>query len=148
MKTIIRIGFVAIILCIFALPVQAESDRVYEQGSVWGISYIETKPGHFDDYLLDLSNVWKKFLDEQIKDGIILSYKILNISAPRDNEPNLMLLVEFKNWATFDTPDKYYDDLTKKIMGSLDMATQSNIDREKLRSLRGSQTAVELLFKK
>ena len=148
MKTILRISFVIVLLCLFVLPVQAQSDRVYERGSVWGITYVETKPGHFDDYLTDLSKVWKKFLDAQIKDGLILSYKMLNIASVRDNEPNLILMVEFKNWATFDTPNEYYDKLTEKIMGSLEKADQSNIDRGELRTLRGDVTATELLFKK
>lgn len=149
MKTILRISFVIVLLCLFVLPVQAQSDeRVYERGSIWTISYVATKPGHFDDYLIDLSKVWKKFLDAQIKDGLILSYKMFSIASVRDNEPNLILMVEFKNWATFDTPDKYYDKLTEKIMGSLEKADQSNIDRGELRTLRGGVTAVELLFKK
>jgi len=147
-KTILRIGIVVVLLCLVVLPVKAQSDQVYDRGSVWGITYVETKPGHFDDYLTDLSNVWKKFLDAQIEDGLILSYKILSVAAVRDSEPNLLLMVEFKNWATFDTPDDYYDKLTAKIMGSLEKAEQSNIDRGELRTIRGGFNAVELKFKK
>ncbi len=148
MKTILHISFVVVLFCIFVLPVQAQSERVYEQGSVWSVGYVETKPGHFDDYLTDLSRVWKKYLDEQIKDGVVLSYKILNVTSPRDDEPDLMLLVEYKNWAVFDKPDEYWDGVLKKVQGSFDKAMQANIDREELRNLRGGVTAVELLFKK
>ena len=148
MKTILRISFVVILLCLFVIPVQAQSsDRVYEQGSVWTISYVETKPGHFDDYLTNLSNVWKKYLDENVKNGKVLSYKILSVNSPRDAEPDLILLVEQKDWAVFDTPDEYWDGVAKKVQGSLDKAKQANIKREELRTLRGSQTAVELIFK-
>ena len=148
MKTIIQIGIVIIMLCFIVIPVQAQSDRVYEPGSVWSVAYVETKPGHFDDYLSDLSNVWKKFMDEQIQLGDVLSYKILSISAPRDNEPDLILLVEYKNWAVFDKPYEYTDNIIEKIMGSLDKSNQANIKREELRELRGSQNAIELIFKK
>ena len=131
------------------MPVQAQSEeRAYEQGSVWTISYIETKPGHFDDYLKDLSNVWKKYLDENLKDGKVLSYKILSVSSPRDDEPDLILMIEQNDWAVFDTPDEYWDGVAKKVQGSLDKAQQAGIKRDELRTLRGSQTAVELLFKK
>jgi hypothetical protein len=61
MKTIMRISFVIVLLCIFVLPVQAQSDRVYEDGSVWSISYIKTKPTHFDDYLKNLNDTWRKY---------------------------------------------------------------------------------------
>ena len=149
MKTILRISFVIVLFCLFAMPVQAQSEkRVYENGSVWTITYVKTKPGHFDDYLKDLSMVWKKYLDEQIKDGKALSYKILNVAFARDDEPNLILLVEQKDWATFDTPIEYWEGVSKKVQGSLDKAEQASIDREQLRTLRGSTSAVELLFKK
>ncbi|MFC1786071.1 hypothetical protein ACFLZA_01745 [Candidatus Neomarinimicrobiota bacterium] len=148
MKIIIRLGIIIVLLCLFVIPVQAQSEeRAYEQGSVWTISYIETKPGHFDDYLEDLSNVWKKYLDENLKDGKVLSYKILSVSSPRDDEPDLILMIEQKDWAVFDTPDEYWDEVAKKVQGSLDKAQQAGIKREELRTLRGSQTAVELLFK-
>ena len=148
MKTILHISFVVVLLCLFVIPVQAQSEeRAYEQGSVWTISYRETKPGHFDDYLEDLSNVWKKYLDENLKDGKVLSYKILSVSSPRDDEPDLILMIEQKDWAIFDTPDEYWDGVAKKVQGSLDKAQQAGIKREELRTLRGSQTAVELLFK-
>ena len=149
MKTILRLGFIIILFCIFAIPIQAQSsDRVYDRGSVWEIAYVQTKPGHFDDYLKDLSNVWKVMLDELKKDGKIISYKVLSINSTRDNEPDLILMVEQKNWAVFDTPDEYYDGVINKVLGSQDKAKQANIKREDLRTLRGSQYAVELLFKK
>ena len=144
----LRICFMTVLLCLFVIPVQAQSEeRAYEQGSVWSIGYIKTKPGHFDDYLMNLSNVWKKNLDLYKKDGKILSYKVLNVNWAGDNEPNLILMIEWKDWATFDTPDEYWDEISNKIMGSLDKSKQANIKREELRTLRGGNVAVELLFK-
>ena len=130
-------------------PAQADDHRVYEDGgSVWNISFIETKPGYFDDYIENLSQIWKRYLDEQKKDGDVLSYKMIPIAFPRDGEPNLMLMVEFKNWASFDRGNDYFDKLAKKLQGGTEQATQSNIDREKLRSLRGGFAGQEIKFKK
>jgi len=150
MKTILRISFVIVLLCLFALPVQGqEKERNYEYGSVWDITYIKTKPGHFDDLVNDhLANVYKKYLDAYIKDGKVLSYKILDIAWARDDEPNLILMVEYKDWATFDTPVEYWEGVSKKVQGSLDKAKQTYIDREEIRTIRGSKAAVEILFKK
>ncbi len=147
MKTILYISFVIVLLCLFVMPVQAQSERAYKTGSIWSITYIETKPGHFDDYLKDLSMVWKKYLDEHIKNGKVISYKILNVAFPRDNEPNLILMVERLNWAVADTPDEYWDGVAKKVQGSLDKIKQANINREDLRSLRGGIGTTELIFK-
>ncbi|MBT8143423.1 MAG: hypothetical protein KJO55_01915 [Gammaproteobacteria bacterium] len=127
----------------------ADGHRVYEDGgSVWTVSFIETKPGHFDDYIENLNNIWRRYLDAQKDDGDVLSYKMIPISFPRDGEPNLMLMVEFKNWAAFDRGNDYFDKLAKKLQGGIDEATQSNIDREALRELRGGFVGQEISFKK
>jgi len=147
MKTILRIGIVVVLLCLIVMPIQAQSDRVYEGGSVWGITYVKTEPGYFDDYLKDLSMVWKKYNDQYIKDGNVLSYKILNVDSPRDGEPNLILMVEFPNWATFDLKADYWDGVAKKVQGSLEKAKHAGIDRQKLRTIKGGLTVRELIFK-
>ena len=141
-----RVLFLSIALILVA-PAQAQ-DRVYEDGgSVWTISFIETKPGHFDDYIANLNQIWRRYLDEQKKDGHVLSYKMIPIAFPRDGEPNLVLMVEFKNWAAFDLGNAYFDGLAEKLQGGIDQATQSNIDREELRSLRGGFAGQEITFK-
>jgi hypothetical protein len=142
------------ICCLFTLAfitissAQAD-DRVYSDGgSVWSISFIETKAGHFDDYIENLNQIWRRYLDEQKKDGDVLSYKMIPIAFPRDGEPNLMLMVEFKNWAAFDRGNnEYFDQLAERLQGSVDKATQSNIDREEIRSLRGGYAGQEITFK-
>ena len=132
-----------------AVSVANADDRAYtDGGSVWTVSFIETKPGHFDDYIENLSNIWKRYLDAQKEDGDVLSYKMIPVSFPRDGEPNLMLMVEFKNWASFDRGNDYFDKLAQRLQGGIDQATQSNIDREALRELRGGFVGQEIHFKK
>jgi hypothetical protein len=58
-------------------------------------------------------------------------------------------MVEYKNWATFDKMDsEYTEKLINKIMGSVEMGAQSNIDRGELRTIRGGITAQEIKFMK
>ena len=123
-----------------------DSTRVYDQDSVWNVSYVRTKPGQFNAYLNDLSTVWRVYLDASKADGDVLSYKILSVAAPRDGEANLILLVEFKNYATFDRSIEYFEKQAEKIQGSLDATTQASIDRGALRDLMGSLNARELHF--
>ena len=148
MKASLRM--LSILLGLFALTAAQAQDRVYEDGgSVWSVSFIETKPGHFDDYIANLNQIWRRYLDQQVEDGHVLSYKMIPISFPRDGEPNLMLMVEFKNWAAFDAGNnEYFDKLAEKLQGGVDQATQSNIDREELRNLRGGFVGQEISFKK
>ena len=135
-------------LAMLAFSTAQADDRAYDDGgSVWTVSFIETKPGHFDDYIENLNRIWRRYNDEQMKDGDVLSYKMIPIASPRDGEPNLMLMVEFKNWAAFDRDNEYFDKMAEKLQGGVDQATQSNIDREELRNLRGGFTGQEITFK-
>lgn len=148
MKVLIRATLMALLLG-SVVSVTNAADRVYtDGGSVWTVSFIETKPGHFDDYIENLGQIWKRYLDAQKKDGHVLSYKMIPISFPRDGEPNLMLMVEFKNWAAFDLGNDYFDKLAERLQGGVDQATQSNIAREELRELRGGFVGQEIHFKK
>jgi len=139
--------FVAALL---AISTAQAAERVYQDGgSVWAVSYVETKPGHFDDYIENLSQVWRRYLDEQKKDGQVLSYKMIPIAFPRDGEPDLMLMVEYKNWAAFDRfNNEYMDALSQRLQGGVDKARQSNVDREEIRTLRGGFVGQEIKFKK
>ncbi len=76
----------------------------------------------------------------------MLSYKVLNIISTRDGEPDLILLVEWKNMAVFDRGVEYFEEMTVRIAGSIDEQVNRNIKREDLRNLRGGQIAQELVF--
>jgi len=139
----------AVLLCtVITLNSYAQtSERAFEEGSVWAVSYVETKAGQFNDYIADLSNVWRKFLDHQKEDGLVKSYKMLSIPYTRDDEPNLILMIEYTNWAAFDNGVEYFEELASEIMGSMDNAQEANINRGELRALRGSLVAQEIMFK-
>ena len=149
MNTVLRIGLVVVLICFVLIPIQAQdNEKKYEFGSVWVITDIEIKPGHFDNLVNDhLATEYKKYIEEYIKDGKAVSYKILTVDSPRDGEPNLILMVEYPNWAVFDTPQEYWENVAKKVQGSLDEAQSKYIDRGKIRTIRGSKTAIELNFK-
>lgn len=120
--------------------------RVYDEGSVWGISYIEVKPGQLNAYMANINGAWRSQRTMAQKRGDELGYKILQVADPRDNEPNLILMVEFKNWAVRDRTLAQAEADTKAIQGSLDKAMQATIDRGALRTPRGSLVAQELKF--
>src|SRR5438552_2254250 len=55
----------------------AQSDAPYTEGSVWQVTMIKTKPGMSDDYLKGLAKSLKTILEEEKKQGLIVSYKLL-----------------------------------------------------------------------
>ena len=146
LKYILSIVVSIFVAMSFMSTAAVSADRVYDNGTVWYVSFVRTKPGKYDDYLADLNNVWRKYIEAQMKDGDIVSYKLMNVAARRKNESNLVLMVEFKNWATFDRSLDYFDKMAAKIQGSVDKATEANVDREALRTLNGSLILQEVKF--
>lgn len=150
MKTILRALALGAALCLTGVSAsQAQNaPRVYENGSVWSINYIETKPGMFDDYMAYLNTSWKQSNEAQKKLGDVLSYKVLTINAPADKGPDLILMIEYKNMAVFDRSQAELDKQTAEVFGSTARANQGQINREALRTQRGGVLARELVFSK
>ncbi|WP_138380494.1 hypothetical protein [Luteithermobacter gelatinilyticus] len=123
------------------------ADRAYDKKHPWHITLVETKPGMYDDYLADLKNVWRKFMEEEKKAGNVLSYKMFNMIGTDKGRANLVLMVEYKNWAVFDRSYDDWDKLIEKVMGSMDKAQQATIDRGALRTILGERIAEEIVFK-
>jgi len=140
----------AILACasIYSLPASAQDhDQNWDNGNVIATTGVHIEPGMFNAYINDLRGLWRVYLDQQIKDGNVVSYRILANSFPRDGEPDLILITEHPNWAAFDLSSEYYDELTKKLQGTLDKAREASIDRGKLRRLGGNSVYQEVKFK-
>ncbi len=150
-RRIIPLSLLAAIVVVAVLAPSAvkaqTTERVWDQGTVWSITYVETKPNMFNAYIKNLSQVWRRFLEEQKKTGEVISYKMLTVQNTRDGEPNLILMVESKNMAVFDLGIEYFEEMSKKIMGSLEDMQSDNIDRQTLRTIRSNVLTREIHFK-
>lgn len=145
MKTILVSAVLALALGTSAQAQNAA--RTYDLGPVWTIGYVETKPGMFDDYMAYVNTTWRAIQEENKKRGDVLDYRILSIDNPRDGEPDVILLVQFKNMAVFDRSLDEQDAIQAKAFGSVIKGNQAAISRESLRTLRGGMSARELTFK-
>jgi hypothetical protein len=134
------------VMLLFPLGALAEYD--YELGSYWTVTSVETKPGHFDDYLSDLNNVWRKSLEMMKEDGKVVSYRMFSNVNARDGEPNLWLMVEWSSAAALmDSPRDYFDGNMKKLFGNLDKGTEASIKRGDLRTIMSEVLVREMSFK-
>ena len=149
MNAFIRGAAVAAVLSVSGLSAAyaQTAQRVYDNGTVWAVSYIETKPGMFDDYMSYLNSSWKQSQELAKKAGDVVSYKVLAVDNPRDHEPDVILLVEFKNMAVFDRALDDLDKQTTTVFGSPVKANQASVSREQIRVLRGSLLTREVKFK-
>ena len=121
--------------------------RNWNDGPVINVSAIRTLDGHFDDYMKWLATGFKKQEDAAKKAGLILSYRVL-VAEPRGpNDPDIYLVVEYKNWAALDGLGGKFDALASQTDGSPDKAAQASAERGKIRTILGSQTMQEALLK-
>ena len=148
MKMLLRAAALAAGLTLGASgAAQAQTaERVYDNGPVWVISYIETKTGMFDDYMAYLATKWRETNEADKRAGYVLDYKVLSVDAPRDHEPDVILMVEYKNMAAFDRPLAESEATSAKAFGSVVKSNQAFAARDAMRTNRGNVTTREIKF--
>lgn len=137
----------AAVFAVIALPAAAASDRGYDNGPVWDVGAIQTKDGHFDDYMKFVTTDWKKQQETLKKAGYILDYKVYVVTDPRDNEPDIYLATKYKNMAAFDVSIAEMDAFFAKNMGPQEQVNKEQQDRGAIRTVRGDMLMRELNLK-
>ena len=119
----------------------------YTPGTVWESSYIKVLPGQFENYMDYLSTTWKKVQELGKKEGAVVSYHVLSTNNARQGEPDLILIVEYKDYRT----TAQQEALRKKVNAMLAQddrsATTASAARGPMRELLGSREYQELKLK-
>lgn len=134
-----------------ALAIAASSafaqDKPYKDGPVWAVTFVKVKPGMFDTYIRDLAANRKPLMEQAKKEGLILSEKMLTGDSFVGEDFNLMLMVEYKNWAAFDGLGDKFRVMAQKIVGSEDKQQQMMIKRTDVREIIGTKNMQEISYK-
>ena len=77
-----------------ASPAVAQSARTYDLGPVTVMSHVKVEPGQLDNYVADLSRIWRASLEDGKKRGEVISYHIFDNMAPSRDEGDLLHAVE------------------------------------------------------
>jgi hypothetical protein len=123
------------------------STAPYTEGSVWQITMVHVKPGMDDDYLKGLAKNLKASLEEEKKQGLVVSYKILRGDASTPGDYNIMNMVEYKNMAALDNLREKIDPIATKIIGSEQQMREGAMKRAELREIVGSKLMREITLK-
>lgn len=132
--------------------ISAQEEDIYDEGTVWTLTFVRTGANKSEEYLKGLANTWVASMEEAKKEGLILSYKILQGTPANEDDFNLILMIENKNMAAFDpddTRDSKFNAIEKKIkdeMGDKYEATITNYDE--IRDLLGTKMMREIYLKK
>ena len=141
-------GAVLAIAAAIALPSAATAqESSYKPGTVWQASRIDVLPGQFENYMDYLATTWKKNQEMAKADGIVLDYHVLSVNNARQGEPDLVLIVEYKDYQTTAQQEAF----SKKVeaMMAQDSRKQDAASgvRTKMRELLGSIEYQELILK-
>lgn len=143
------------LLCCLFLTISeitySQDDDVYDQGTVWSLTFIRTGVNVADDYLKDLTKTWKASMDEALKEDLIVSYKVL-LGAPANEEDyNIVLMIENENMAVFDDdPEREakFDAIQKKVAESMEGEFDGTVKNyENIRKLYGTKLMREIYLK-
>ena len=69
------------------------------------------------------------------------------MEARGENDPDIYLVIHYKNWAAFDGATAKGDAIAKQVEGTLATSNQNAGDRAKIRRVLGSWTGQELDLK-
>lgn len=127
-------------------PVLAD-DHAYTEGGLVNVSYIRTEYGHFDEYMKYVDTTWKAEQEAAKKAGYITGYKVVTMEPRTEKDPDLALIIYYKNWAALDGGLAKGDAIAKQVEGSLAASNQGASDRNKIRRILGSWTGQELILK-
>jgi hypothetical protein len=122
-------------------------DHAYTEGGIVNVAYIRTEYGKFDEYMKYIDTTWKAEEEAAKKAGYIVGYKVITIEPRTENDPDIALVVYYKNWAALDNATAKADEIAKQIEGSVASANQGATERNKIRRTLGSWTGQELVLK-
>ena len=146
MKTLSSI-LLAVLFVSTAFSIAPAAELPFEEGSVWSVGFIRTEPGMRNTYIRWLRDVWEPNLQEGIKKGLTLSYKILWSRRATEDDWDVMLLVEFKNMAALDGLEAKWKEMQDARGRTLGTREKESIKRAEIRTFIGGKFARELILK-
>jgi opacity protein-like surface antigen len=116
-------------------------------GSVWVASRVDILPGQGPAYLDYLASDWKKEMEWGKSQGYILSYRVLRTNHARNGEPDVVLLVEYKDYTATAERQAVGQRFNAAMGTNARQRAVANAEREKIRTQMGSTEYQELILK-
>jgi len=127
--------------------VASAADRPYTEGTVSIVNSVRTKPGMYDTYMKYLATTYRQLMEEAKKAGHVVDYNVYSTSPRGPDDPNVYLVVTYKNMAALDGLSDRMDGIQQKIVGSPEQRDAAAIDRERMRTMVGSEMIRHVVFK-
>lgn len=119
----------------------------YKPGTVWVASRIDVLPGQSENYMDYLAKTWKKIQELGKAEGIVVEYHVLATMNARADEPDLILIVEYKDFQSTAQRMAFNEKVNAMLAQDRRSAATANGEREKMREGMGSTEYQELILK-
>ena len=141
MKLINRIAAAAAITVLACTSVTAfADDHGYTEGVILNVARIRTVDGKFDEYVNWLATKWKAQQEAAKKAGYLLNYEVITVEPRTPDDPDLLLVSRYKNWAALDGASEKADAVTKMIGSTVAESNKAQAERASIRRVLGSST--------
>jgi hypothetical protein len=139
-------GAALMVAATMAVPAAAQESPL-KPGSVWVASRIDVLPGQGPAYSDYLATEWKKEMDWGKAEGHILSYRIMTTNHARNGEPDMILLIEYKDYASVAERQATGQRRNAAMGTNRIKSAAGNLEREKIRTQMGSTEYQEWIVK-
>lgn len=133
--------------CSLSLNAHAQDVRQYIDGPVTEADYIEVEYGHFEEYVDWLNSTWKPTMEAMKKAGLIIDYKVFKATPKSPDQPNVILMITYKNGMAALDKGVELEDVAKKVIGSTEVQNKARVFRNEYRKVLGTELIRELILK-
>lgn len=130
-----------------SLNAQAQDMRQYTDGPVTEMDYIQVEYGHFEEYVDWLNSTWKPTMEAMKKAGLIIDYKVVRATPKSPDQPNVYLMITYKNAAAALDNGVELEDVAKKVIGSTEVQNKARVGRNDYRKVLGVEYVREIILK-
>ena len=120
--------------------------RHYTDGPVTELDYIQVEYGHFEEYVDWLNSTWKPTMEALKKAGLIIAYKVVRATPKTPDQPNVILMITFKDGAAALDKGVEQEEVAKKVIGSTELQNKAREGRNQYRRVLGIEYVRELIL--
>ena len=128
------------------LNARAQDERQYADGPVTDVTYIRVEYGRFEEYIDWLNSTWKPTVEATKKAGLIIDYKVCTAIPRSADQPNIFLMLTYKNMAALDKGIEL-EAVAKKVIGSTEVQNKARVGRNEYRKVLRREYIRELILK-
>lgn len=122
-------------------------ERSYEEGTVWQLIFIRTKPGMFDTYIENLNSNLRRELEVAVEKGFLVDYKIMQKWPAYPGDWDILIMEGYPNMAALDNFLEKWDEVDRAVFEALGERDEIILDLNSVRTMVGRVISRELAFK-